>query len=255
VAILAYDDVMLREPRLLMPKMQPLGLVKVDRSNPLSRGLIYQRLFTSPYGITAISGGPTQAYSPYGQGTYFDGSDDYITTNRPSFIGPQSFACGIILHAWNSDDMVMSAGSADSNYYNNALFFGSGNTNKLAYGRTGAPGNSAWRDEATAITIGKYTQYCWTWDSANTGTTVYGANLIRCFKDGREDGTANNYANGNGAIGETGTELFIAVDKYSSTFRRYGNQTLFYVFVWNRALTPAEACEVSANPYQFLIPA
>jgi hypothetical protein len=40
MAILAYDDVMLREPRLLVPNSKPLGPVRIDFTHPLARGLM-----------------------------------------------------------------------------------------------------------------------------------------------------------------------------------------------------------------------
>jgi hypothetical protein len=45
VAILAVDEVWLREPRLLVPGRQPLGPVKVNANHSLSRSLVAQWLF------------------------------------------------------------------------------------------------------------------------------------------------------------------------------------------------------------------
>jgi hypothetical protein len=41
VTILAADEVMLREPRLLVPGMHPLGPVKVNLAHPLADGLVF----------------------------------------------------------------------------------------------------------------------------------------------------------------------------------------------------------------------
>lgn len=54
MAIAAVDEVMLREPRLLVPRMQPLGPVRIDNNHPLAKNIV---AFCIPGRDEIVSGG------------------------------------------------------------------------------------------------------------------------------------------------------------------------------------------------------
>jgi hypothetical protein len=58
MAIAAVDEVMLREPRLLVPRMQPLGPVKIDRTHPIGKRVVVCALATPSGPVDLASGRP-----------------------------------------------------------------------------------------------------------------------------------------------------------------------------------------------------
>jgi hypothetical protein len=263
VAILAVDEVWLREPRLLVPRMQPLGLVKIDWSNPLSRALRF--LWTPNSGKTTrdlVSGEPgievgagTLAGSQYGlaySGAAGSGNGlsfgatikpipaNSVTNTVVSFAAPVAGATGVRQTFWAQGTDSSSPYRQYSLLADTAGSTGSYSAGEIAYFHYESTMLSVASSTADVIDGGWHL-----WAGVRNGA------FAAVYRDG-VDVTAYKNNGINGSAGDTaGKTMVSGIDGSSRVLT--GRNLL--VMVWNRTLSQAELLSLSADPFCLLIPA
>lgn len=258
-AKLVYDDVMLREPRLLVPKLSPIGNVRIDWRNPLARGLI---IFVLPgmflEVVTGTRGGGLESSGTIAASTEGLGCESTSTT---------AGGCWIPYHlSWQAlattQLTIMARLRKDaSNQYGGLVSIPYANS-----GWSSPYASIALQHDATAVT-----------PAANlgcSGAQIYSAGLSSSWPN---DGLIANYwftrslANGawykdNAACGTSSGFGTAAPTINPLCAMSIGNRSRYsngngidgnfgIVALWNRVLSDGELRAFNADPYQFLIPA
>ena len=245
------DEVALREPRLLVPGMQPLGKVAVDKQHPLARGLLCFALASKTGFVNCVSGKPLVATAgavalPYRDtiSANCNGSSQYFETAE-SFEVPVVFT----LAAW-----TWGLGSTNST---SLVGLGSaGTTARALLYRVGVPG-----EVALFVGAADYSQFKNTISGADAeGATpdcyvgVYRANNdMTIYRNGADISatstrTQSTFAGAN-------LKLQINVYRNNTTLAFYGAQRIPIAAIWNRELKQDEVSRLYADPYQLLQPA
>jgi hypothetical protein len=261
VAILAVDEVMLREPRLLVPRMQPVGLVKVDWFNPLAQGLSFVWLGSVPYvdlaqgRVRAGNGNTGNTITPIGVGRYASaageagdnfGNVQAITSNTFTVL---SHAAPI---ASASPKSLFSQRRGTSPYEeigmmaNWAISAGSGYLEVYASDVVNS-GNRSNAYTANTAVDGKPHVFVGVNGGSYTATQIFVDGINKTIGTG--SGATNNVfsTNQNTRVNNLAA---LASTGYTNPDPNY------LVMTWSgRALSAAEVRSISADPYQFLIPA
>ena len=253
MAQLIVDEVMLREPNLLVPGKKPVGPVTIDFSHPIGRDMLWyylcnpeEKVYKADQGswVTFDNDTPSTGYS-FGpsdgsmakklssQTSNFNDSDDdtWINNlNRQNF----SFFCDFYFHN--------ASGSVSTAVFGDAQVSGSGYNWMIYYSFA-----SGWGFYVVTSAV-KLTP--WT---ATIDNTRY---RMLCTYDGA---FIRGYINGKyiGATAQTGN---VALTNLQLTFNRWNNSSAikadyFSAGIINRALSSTEAIDFTRDIYQFLIPA
>jgi hypothetical protein len=240
VAILAVDDVWLREPRLLVPQMQPVGRVVVDRTHPLSEGLYGAWLFgRANFGRNLVNNKPVIGITGTpvigGSGTLFSGSSQYVEVAAMS--------------EFYLDDLTIAVRAKNTNTNNNSIFGGAADTfgNRLnahvpysgtVYFDYGLTSNGR---ISVAYTVPTDVPVNWCFIGAASYLAIYAnSQLLASKTDGFEP------------IAVPSANLCVGAFVPSSL---YYPGTIDHFYVWRRKLQPSEIIAIANDPYQFLIPA
>ena len=239
------DEVMLREPRLLVPGMQPLGPVKIDTTHPLGSLCKFATLpatntvLTQKGIIRGVPAGQGTVYSAQGPGATWSANASRLLIPGGYLLAPNPYSVFVISAA--------SAGAVKT------FFSLRGGTNQFLFA---ANVNNAGNN--TSGQLGLY-----------VGTS------LGIFSAGAIDGNRNSYAvtrqanswslykNGIdlGAIGSdslndfsgSGTSALGNLANLDAAY--YHPDGLYFVCGFNVRLTDSQIASLHADPYQFLIPA
>lgn len=210
---------------------QPPYIVGIDQSNPLTKGLLTawtppttDALALSSYPFSTVTSRPGPAGIALGQ-TFASGG--YVDLPNLSPLISNQLTIAVVLRTdgtANNGFGDMSTDTQAEHYpYSGVLYLSGGTTTRQAYTPTGV---DLTRPHCTVI-------------SSNATTASQRATI-----DGRLIGTASISAIGWAAL----PQLFV-----STAFGGFGGE--FYgFFAWNRALSDAEAQQVSLNPWQLFEP-
>jgi hypothetical protein len=260
MAIAVVDEVMLREPRLLVPGMQPLGPVKVDWSNPLTQSLTFCWLGRSPHvdlatgrmrttAISSISAGSVPGigrYTAYAAncGDTF-GAIQPITSNSFTVL---SHAAPVSRSAIGS---LFNQRKGTSQFEDISLLTNCGASDAAAAGsmrcRCSDTGSSAAISGANAASVIDGLPHVF------VGTRINGDAPILYV-----DGANRTSSTTNGAIVNIYSTAQQTRINNIADFASTGYNNIdpnYLVCCWNRALSPSEVRAISLDPYQFLIPA
>jgi hypothetical protein len=263
MAIAVVDEVMLREPRLLVPRLQPLRPVKIDWSNPLSRGLRFcWTPFAGKLTCDLVSGVPATevgagtlagcqyglAYSAAagsGNGLSFGANIKPILANSSantvvSYAAPVAGATGARQSLWSQG----TDGSSPYRQYSlTADAAGAGasySAGELAYFHYDLTMMSVASSSADVIDGGWHL-----WAGVRNGA------FAAVYRDG-VDVTA--YSNNGLAVSSADTAGTTQVSGIQGSSRAMTGRNLL-VLAWGRAIAPAELMALSADPFQLLTPA
>jgi hypothetical protein len=259
VAIACVDEVWLREPRLLVPRMQPLGPVKVDVTNPLARsceGFIVggSTLNLVPGGAQLIRAMPSTIVPTIDGGVkafLHTSADAYTETSLRYGAGNVTAASGFsILHVTKyvvpsgykaqPTAGVFSVGAggsnADGHYISGQI---PGESNKIR--ATSFYDNTAWADSNYVDAIhGDVNYSLGTFRANGTGRTIYSNGIASATET-----TTNN---------PTFTDQAIFIGNYfaGNSFYFSFNGYTYCAAWWARELSAAEAQQIMRDPYQIL---
>jgi hypothetical protein len=258
VGVLAVDEVMLREPRLLVPGRQPQSVMKIDWTHPLARGLC---VFVLPKQGDLVTGlrpsyGGTASLKPKSNALSFQSENN--NNDLAYFPFPASAPLYTITSAHTT--MLWFEHTSSANYANflsvpyAAGIWAYPYNSLVLYKNTNA--SNVWQYQ-----IGNITAYPLVASSAAVSTANRcviaghsGPNTAAMYVDGANVSTT--VSNGNWIVNWNTKQplcLLASSDSYSVNAGVTGNA--FCAAVWNRQLSAIEAAEMYRNPYQFLIPA
>ncbi len=239
------------EPNLLMPGKRPIGLVRIDWSNPLTDKMTIGYVGNTRHSLSD----PPTSFTFFGDAKV---ENNYIVnpatgTSRVETerYSPSSLPCwGIFV------------GSVASNAVTTNLFQSSATTDYsgVAGQTTGAGLFSIRLGDGSGVT--SFDRKSFTVGTTATNSKVFTVAFAidsltqgRIFMDGKEEtvsvsGTASSYSSG----GASSTGLISA--GYSSGTNTPGNCTVHALFIFNKIGPPSSVLMMlSLEPYQFLIPA
>jgi hypothetical protein len=246
VAILAVDEVWLREPRLLVPRLQPVGNIRVDTAHPIARNMIHAQVFSR--GIRPIAPMRSRGETLNGDAKVvggklmLDGTGDYLmhdTLSQQDLYDQVSMLCvGSIAQTKNQCLASLMIAVTDG-WFGWYFHISSSNVWSANTAR-----NSVF-DGSITLT------------GALPGTNVIamssvGNTKLQAALNGQLGTADTSYTNP-----QSGVDTFrLAVGAIAKmTPDNFLNGACEAIFVWNRGLTDAELVSVTLDPYQFLIPA
>jgi hypothetical protein len=230
---LAYNDIWLREPRLMVPRQAPLGPVRIDRSHPIGQKVIFGWLPTMPN---------------YNFGSRFPVTLDTCTRVATRYGIGATFSAGKYL----TYDLTELSGSTDANP-KTALYvvhYGTSTWQWLSASGTGQLLSCGHGWSATKLEVG-------------TGNTVIDSPVSGEFYIIGNNGaiygqTSASYVNGlqtdtwTNTDGRTG---IIFLGRKSTADTEHFTGIVFAHFVVLGLMSYAEHASFALDPYQFLIPA
>jgi hypothetical protein len=235
---LVVDELMLREPSLLVPRKQPIGSVRINEANPLTNGLAGVWFFRKSansllerFGNSVFTGNARLEKGCL----VLDGAGDYLTASSPITAAPVSL--GFVAHSMTAADevaiMLGTAATAWTGYYI-AI-----NTTTPSITATSVKANTF--DGSSSARFGTYP-------------------LCACMS-----ATASRLQSAcNGVLGTEDTsftdpgELGTTVLRIGASARNSAGSDIIgelpFACVWKRALTDSELCDWTADPYQIMVP-
>ena len=239
MSVLAVDEVWLREPRLLVPGMQPVGLVKIDWSNPITKDL-YSFYLSTPYGVFDVAKNKLIPFPVYKK---YTGKNLLITPTQTAELIVESYGN---TSGWGHNSTVLQViqqGAVDylapayffassTNWHGYRYYYGAGGGGQvIAFGSASAyyvPSSYNGKTFAicTAVSyVGYQTSPAWAYLDGTEVYSVTNASATATTCDFRMNDRS-------------------AMDLGAATFG-----------FWKRTLSKSECASISADPYQFLIPA
>lgn len=249
------DPVMLQEPRLMVPMMQPLGNVKISAGSPYSREIFSACIFSSIYPIDLVTNRICSAvgntYAPHLETTGIGRGVQSSTSETSNLIVPGISTIGFSgsIHTWLAVAAVSSVASEksilDTDPYPvlrhcqfrintssklEAISFDTGGTPYFAYSD-----NTISLNRPFVAIMRRSGSYCSV--ILNGGVEV--------------STTISNTPQSSvpSAISVGGSQSGTSDDCLA------GGAVVYFTAIWNRMLSVAECADLARNPYQFLIPA
>jgi hypothetical protein len=243
---------MFREPRLLVPRMQPLGPAKLDYSNPITKGICFcwvpspsrerdlvKNYVGTKHSSASYAGSDEGLALVCGTGSEIDmdfGTISPVTVDTGNFSVLTRFA----IAPSTTERYVLHQRSAVASAYRT---FGV----KINSGTTSGRVRFLTYDSAESSVDA---------DGAHDGTPatyacIRAADVHSIYKNGALANSASLTARD---ITDPGNQkvMFGAIQSGGAM---PANARIFFGMLWNRALTPAEIASISLDPYQILIPA
>lgn len=268
----AYEETMLREPRLLVPGMQPNNNVKIDRTNRYAKNLKFIYLFQSNTNahlhisgtnrrfVTAVSGSNSTITNGlngvFRASSNFGGVTARISGDVRTGAGQSFYAgCPETLY-WSTDSTIcigVNLGATNANSSNDATSFRavSGPSNVYISIKENT---STWDITASTRAI-DYTQSYGTFTFSKSNTNVFitftktGTSMWKGYVNGILTTFSSSLENPVGIYTSAVMEGFTAGSEYTVIPK------IWYAAIWNRVLTNEEIYKLRLDPYQFLIPA
>lgn len=251
MAILALDEVWLREPRLLVPGQQPCGPVKIDYSNPIAARCFGALVggttcVGSRFVISERRGGVTASGGVSGLSYKFDGADDAIIC-KGSVLRGKAGDLGVF-GVCEFDGATTSSGRWFSigNGLDTGFGLGSGGTQMDNAGTNflGLLDGKAWITSSTAVPTGVNS---FAWSSPANNSHI-------CYLNGSQIMTSSTVMTAVSEVAAgSGVTVSFGGSWGSTTFDAKIALPLLYIF--DRALRAVEVADLHRNPYQLLTPA
>jgi hypothetical protein len=219
---------MLREPRLLVPGMQPLGAVRVDWTHPSTKALAAYYI-ANPAGLYDAVARKLTLFPAYQRRT---GKELFITPTQTSELTIRAFGA---TSNWGNDTSVLQVNRIAATSYLAASYitnlgywyYDSAHYVKVSDKFLSVPATYA--PVICACTAMKYVAY----GSSPGWLYVNGQFVARTTTSAGSNGSTTFYMNDDSSLNCGGSVMAL----------------------WKRTLPEPEAASLSADPYQFLIPA
>jgi len=255
VSILVYDEIWVREPRLMVPGVKPLGPVEVDWSSPMAQGLTNFVMFNGSVTINLVNGLLARnavdvkvirngnwfaCYNTYGLNINGTGNatnyENSLIKLSPSAAVGFSFAANTIIrkdYAAETNSTDYAFGASGTNVATSYAFVSSVTTGYIR----------AQYDNRTLIpsfvpAIGDSIKY-----SASTINVTVDQMIIR--------NNVDVYTGSSGSVGGTEESMYLFSDGSSGSTR----PLVEYIATWNGPRGFSFMRDFFRDPYQFLIPA
>ena len=246
---LIVDEVMLREPNLLIPGKKPVGPVKIDWSHPLTNKLKHAFILSHLTGYRDLVSGilPTTNVA-----TTIDNKGAFHNTGYLNYPTPDWINSGVTnaTFFYRSNGSNLTSGRSGFGFH--------------AYGATGSRfGVVIYQDDIyfSADIAGTLKSVI-----VSTGWPLYVTTDLAARYDGTLSTASERYVGYiNGAEYTSGdafpasmetnySRLYLGAYGYGSV-AYYNINTSEIGYIWNRTLSTAELESIRFDPYQFLIPA
>lgn len=234
---------MIRLPNL----RQPSGArPRIDRTNPIARGLAYWTLpgFASPGQITVGTSFRTTPADGVVRGfgsTFGTGSTDSLEVPFNTHSTQRTFIVSCYLNGGGGGGLGRIVEKRVSGAQTEILFFNS-STNEINFGAVRSVSAGQW---VTSFSTGRRAVIAVTYDASST------ANDPVIYIDGSPV-TITETLTPNGTI-TTNTDNYVLGNRKNDNARNLDGWIGSF-FVWDRILTPAEIARISANPWQIFRP-
>jgi hypothetical protein len=243
----AVDDVWLREPRLLVPRMQPLGFVTLDVQNPLTRDLAVFTAFVGGVPTELVSRLPmTPVASPGKQiirgnvHTSCNGSSQYFVTQKP-FTVKTPFTLITITNGIGTVNNTGFVAFANTTTNDRCIVYRQTSANNFSFFVAAADySQRTFSSAENAVVERKFCAFIYN----SAGDMPFYVNNV--LKSTVTDRSQSNFANP-----ATCTLVWNAMT--GTSISGYSTCPVEYAAVWNRSLTPTELTALFLDPYQILI--
>ena len=245
---LIVDEVMLREPNLLIPGKKPVGPVKIDWSHPLAPKLFcavptQQNIAELVHSVLPTLGG--EAYiSHRGVETPGTGWDDSVFYPMPFIVPDKNFTI-----------MTGFVNTSASYNYESTMWFIDDNENRFISSDSGNKSKFFCNHRNAGISNGSLTVNFWEDGLDHTLSMTITPNPNSAYFDINIslDETYTVIADTR-LIGGTALQTGVYVRSLGAN---NGSPTGYtkYFYMWDKALSTADRIAIKFDPYQFLIPA
>jgi hypothetical protein len=254
----AYEETMLREPRLLIPGMQPLGSVKIDWTNPLTIGLLdfslvvkgsLQSLITRAPSVEMGGSYTLRYFSRAGYGIRTNSTDytSYVQTPIRA-VGQVGGSKGltILTHGVFPTNQIGYSNRCLARYtidadYDRYVTFSCEYDAKVYLETSNLSSPSAELVLGTPVYNEPFTCVGW-WSGSDWYGKIVGQSEVN-----------------QGATGSFTAKLLqnspVIYTGHKSVYIGVGDKVFFASALWNRTFTRDILNSLLENPYQFLIPA
>ena len=235
---LVIPDPRWENPAMLIPGRKPVGPVVINRALAVTHGLTDFILMNhSPEEFIDLVGNPR---GPVVVGTTTRPENGWLLdqTNADASISGLSMAAATISNSQYTVAVVITPGSDGWLW---ARYAG-GDQKQLFFTETGFRSRQDTTGGTNILNFGDHSARC------VIVTVDTDSGFHRCYQDGHLAAETSI----TGTIKTTDFWFYIGNNETSSGVLDAIYQSLI---AWDRALTVAEACEISRNPYSFLIPA
>jgi hypothetical protein len=256
------DDVALREEGLLTPARKPVGLVRIDRGNPLTKGLVCVNLQNDEqvynyaqknFGAWSSSYPASIRTSEKGKVTFYDGAIDFSSGDIVyPFTSIQQNTDDFSIAISSTMTQTVSAGeaphvvSAKDSVIERFALLAFGNSGGTLYFSVSASSVNSAIDTGIEIDDSKWRNCVVTYaDSGDRKSRVH-VDGVEYVAATAASGTLIAYPATNGGV---------YLGNRDVSFSRAWHGDIGYFFMWNRKLTKTESDSINIDPYQFLIPA
>jgi hypothetical protein len=254
VAILAVDEVWLREPRLLVPGMQPVGNMRVDYLHPMAGGLALALPMVNDVDLVTgrrIAWSGTGKISPTNRGAALIGNTSSATGSiqfTPKATSPYlTIACWFYVNGAPGTDDIMLETSANSNN-----LAGRWALNIAPTGATSKMSLVVWKGAFPALIELQWTRPSdSSWHLLVASIDAADVTSAIIFIDGVSQSFTTPYTNTTSANIVEDTLYLLSRGNGSL----YAGCYLQQLYILSRKLSIAEALSLSSNSTQFLIPA
>ena len=238
---LIVDEVMLREPNLLVPGKKPVGPVKIDWSHPSANGLVGCYLLNSTAVVNLAKGKVGNMLPAEG---VIKGNNAYFPYHLET-----GEAEGHLIDLY-SDDLMPEATIMTSGYQ---AFV------DIGYGRywteTGADGSeftisNRTTDNRFTLKVGGTAWYIFGTVSVNP--QVVSLSWDQVTGDQRFITQTAKTTRTSAFSPPTNAQVKLGA---RANYHDYGCEWLYWVYFWNRVISDKEEANIRLDPYQFLIPA
>lgn len=218
---------------LMYPRRKPVGRVKIDWSNPLTRGLVYCFLLRQS-SENLVEGGAKASTvgAPYLSTGIRPTVDDYVTTDDSPYYAESTFIAGITANS-------APASGAESDVINKfKMHTMSWNHSSAAFRAALAINDGAWKSALFNITTaGKF----------NLASTVKSSSLAKAYKNGEFQNSV--------AVGTIAdSPQFIVIGRNSELINDAFDGDVHYSYIFNRELAAKEVELYDNDPYRIFIP-
>jgi len=252
VKTLEVPQKVLREPRLLLPGLQPVGKVKIDWTNPITRQLVF--CFVVPNFVNLVDGAVGASVNdPITITTGPKGKHMLGTTNTQGIQFPvRTLMTSASWSALSVNNPYNAAQYANGIYFSNFNTFGNNYTWNIGPG-VGKSNYQAW-----GLTGGD--QSICSFSEVENKMTTTGMQLGSGITNGTQfwyDGKKKNTVTCTQSTLTSGAALTLLYfyPSASPLYRFHQDQQFAASFIWDRRITDAEMYSMSRNPYQILAPA
>ena len=249
---LIVDEVMLREPNLLVPGKKPVGNVKIDWSNPLADKLVSFVMCESGLDlVSSVLGTRNGTITPSIIGTNrastFASNGDkwsFAHTDRTDLTDAMTMICDVEIATGTTSGRYVSKASNDATAVPYRMSFFPSPYNGMYFVRAGVGGKyGAWAPDSKIIAAG---------ESGIIGVSTDGTTWTEpsFYGSGVYTGGTRYFSGADNPV--TSASQPLEIGQWESIS---GSIKIGFVALWSRRFDKADFDAFYADPYQVLIPA